>query len=536
MHCLRAAVLMAVLAASAGVRGDHAAVMPYVADDVTAVAFVDVSKLNLIAIADEAASLKLLSDAEEIAGMQSAAIAQKFVAEYLKSGGQGVYVAFRNSDVVRGGTTWVIETESEATAAAVKNLLKGWLKMIPPNAMGDVSDVLPKVLRVEGNVILGGPNQARLDEVEKARRATAREDVVAALAGLAGADAGIVAFGDPDSRRVIRELWPAAPAPFAEIDGRFLADGLRSICLTLKFPPQPAATLAVAAVDENEAAVVKRAADMGLAALKAVGLSEMASGPPAHKARSAVLLPLLARLSPQVSGSTVSMSLGKDPADFSALKALIAPAIADARGAANRATRINAFKQISLAMLNYESAKKTYPAAAIRNDSGQPLLSWRVAILPYLEEQALYNEFHLDEPWNSEHNLKLVEKMPKIYQDPDATVRAAIGGGRTTFVVPIGQGTIFGGEAGMKIRDVKDGTSNTVMLVEVAPEQSVVWTKPDDWEVDFKDPLRGVKRADRDGFAAAFGDGSVMYLPNSIDPANWGRALTAAGGEVVDPF
>ena len=81
--------------------------------------------------------------------------------------------------------------------------------------------------------------------------------------------------------------------------------------------------------------------------------------------------------------------------------------------------RMNKFKMIMIAMWNFESANKHLPPAAICDKNGKPLLSWRVAILPYLDENKLYKQFHLDEPWDSPHNLPLAAKMPDIYANTD---------------------------------------------------------------------------------------------------------------------
>jgi hypothetical protein len=192
------------------------------------------------------------------------------------------------------------------------------------------------------------------------------------------------------------------------------------------------------------------------------------------------------------------------------------------------------FKHLALAMLNFESANRTLPPAASYDKAGKPLLSWRVLALPYMEQKALYNEFHLDEPWDSPHNLKLVERMPDLFADPDPILRAQSGPGRTTFQVPRGEGTAFAGREGMKYRDMIDGTSNTVMLVEVVPERAVAWTKPDDWEVDFQDPLRGVKRSDRTWWTTTFVDGHARIFQDKIKPKAWSSVLTAAGEDIVD--
>src|SRR6185295_12482568 len=93
-------------------------------------------------------------------------------------------------------------------------------------------------------------------------------------------------------------------------------------------------------------------------------------------------------------------------------------AVQAAREAAQRTQSLNNLKQIGLAMQNHHSVYKAFPARAKLDNDGKPLLSWRVLVLPFIEEKALYNEFHLDEPWDSEHNKPLVEKMPKLYADP----------------------------------------------------------------------------------------------------------------------
>ena len=100
------------------------------------------------------------------------------------------------------------------------------------------------------------------------------------------------------------------------------------------------------------------------------------------------------------------------------LTGIMLPAVQAARQAARRMQSSNNLKQIGLAFHNFHDAYRTLPAAAGLNDDGEPMLSWRVALLPFLEEAALYEEFHLDEPWDSEHNITLLERMPAVYRHP----------------------------------------------------------------------------------------------------------------------
>ena len=89
-----------------------------------------------------------------------------------------------------------------------------------------------------------------------------------------------------------------------------------------------------------------------------------------------------------------------------------------ARAQSNQAQSMNNLKQIGLAMHNFHDAKKRFPASGTKDENGRPLLSWRVHILPYLGEKALFDQFHLNEPWNSEHNRKLVSQMPAVFAAP----------------------------------------------------------------------------------------------------------------------
>src|SRR5207244_3205303 len=110
-------------------------------------------------------------------------------------------------------------------------------------------------------------------------------------------------------------------------------------------------------------------------------------------------------------------------------------------------------------MHNYESAHGTLPPAAVRSTDGTPLLSWRVAILPFIEQDTLYQEFHLDEPWDSPHNIRLLERMPRTY--------APFSGKKTPqpyttyYQVFVGEGTAFEGPEGIAMATFRRGTSNT---------------------------------------------------------------------------
>jgi Protein of unknown function (DUF1559) len=210
--------------------------------------------------------------------------------------------------------------------------------------------------------------------------------------------------------------------------------------------------------------------------------------------------------------------------------AILAPAIQATRQTAGGNQSMNQIKQISLAMLNEQAARTRFPPAAICDKDGKPLLSWRVKLLPYLGEPDLYNQFHLDEPWDSENNKPLAAQMPAAY------LNARVGdlGGKTVYLVPTGEEMIFCDTKGTSLRQITDGTSKTILIVEVDAEHAVPWTKPDDLAIDEEKPAAALARMPGNGtFLVGFADGSVQSLPGGIEPATLWAMFTRAGGEVV---
>lgn len=238
-------------------------------------------------------------------------------------------------------------------------------------------------------------------------------------------------------------------------------------------------------------------------------------------------------LGPLTAGGGV---LGVSPASTPVLVGLLLPAVQAAREAARRAQMSNNFRQVLLAMLNHEAATNRLPSQAICDKEGKPLLSWRVRLLPFLEEGNLHAQFRLDEPWDSEHNKKLIARMPAVYADPSAPAEQAARG-LTTIQVLTGPKTAFT-EPGktMRIREISDGLSNTLAVVETLPENAVPWTKPADITFDPKRPLAGIGNPWRPGgvFVAAMFDGSVRIIAPDIDPEIFKRLVTPSGGEPID--
>jgi len=193
------------------------------------------------------------------------------------------------------------------------------------------------------------------------------------------------------------------------------------------------------------------------------------------------------------------------------------------------ASSVNNLKQIGLAMHSYHDVHGTLPPAAVCDKTGKPLLSWRVLVLPYIEGEKLYKEFKLDEPWDSEHNKKLLARMPKVYAIPGLTKPGATD---THYRVFVGNGAGFDWIMGHKLPDFTDGTSNTLMCV--TAETAVPWTKPDELEFDpDKDMTRVAGRVVNGRFQFVMCDGSVRTLAKIPAKDTLHALITRSGGEVI---
>ena len=215
------------------------------------------------------------------------------------------------------------------------------------------------------------------------------------------------------------------------------------------------------------------------------------------------------------------------------LVARLFPARQSAREAARRTHCMNNLKQINLALFTYNSKHGGLPPASIIDENGRPLLSWRVAILPYLnlgDFENLYDRFHLDEPWDSPHNRALLDEMPNIYACPS---HAGDESSETTYRVFEGPGTAFEEPGGHSPSRFPDGTYSTILVVEA--DEAVPWTRPDplQFNPDPQSDLPAMGSAHPGGFNAAFGEGDLMFLRDSISKSNLRAMITRNGGEII---
>ncbi len=226
------------------------------------------------------------------------------------------------------------------------------------------------------------------------------------------------------------------------------------------------------------------------------------------------------------------------------LLGLLLPAVQAAREAARRAQCANNLKQISLAMLSYENEHGCFPPAYIPDKNGKPMHSWRVLLLPYLGRQDLYSQYRFDEPWDSPHNRTLALQMPGVYGCPDDP---SFGSGMTSYVTIVGPHAFSPGPRGRKISEISDGTSNTIMVAEVA-NSGINWMQPQDLsakDAKFQTSQRynsgvtatriGISSGHPRGANVALCDGSVHFINDSIDPAILRQLITIDDGNAINP-
>ena len=186
---------------------------------------------------------------------------------------------------------------------------------------------------------------------------------------------------------------------------------------------------------------------------------------------------------------------------------------------------------MALALIAYDLAKGRLPPAVVYGSQDEPLYSWRVLLLPFIEEEPLYDSFRLDEPWDSPHNLALLPRMPAAYAPPGGK-RWRVPRHNTVCQVFVGPGAAFDGHQGLRVaRDFPDGTDRTFLVVEAG--EPIPWTKPGDLAFDPSGPLPDLSCLFDDGFRAAMADGSVRFVRKEIRETTVRALVTRNGGEVL---
>jgi hypothetical protein len=228
--------------------------------------------------------------------------------------------------------------------------------------------------------------------------------------------------------------------------------------------------------------------------------------------------------------------------------ALLLPAVSSATEAAARVHCRNNLKFLGLALDNYYQMHGHFPPPNVAGPDGKPMHSWRVLILPYIEEGMLFNSYRMDEPWNGPNNSTLAAQMPSVFRCPSD---GSMPPGMTNYFYITGPGRAKEGESKLQPHQISDGMANTMAIVE-STSARINWLDPRDLTVE--DMLAGKNTADAPcacashgrkdhgmwrsagGFQCAMFDGSVRYIAAGIDPATLRAFLTIDGAEPSEAY
>jgi hypothetical protein len=512
MHRLAIAFLLCLAAAPAHAADrkfdpDAAAkaVAPYLDDRTVAVVHVDLTRVNVDAFAEKFAALTKMK-LDDLAQEKKAAAS--LLDTLKKAGAKDAFLVVSLIDIPNNPPFVVLPQDKDGDPKAILDLTpKQGLHSYGPYAEFRYEQI--------GEAVVGGGEATRTRL--KSLKPTARPEVMKAFTAAGDGVAQAALFATLDTRKIFEDTLPNLPPELGGGSIKPLTRGLQWVSIRMDAPPKLSLHFIYQMNDKESAEqlhtlLVKTAKFAG----EQKDLQEIPN-----------FAKLVETFLPKIDGDRLTLTV-----DDATLTAVLAPLFVKVHQSWDDTKAANDMKQLGIALHNYHSAMGRFPAVASFDKQSKPLLSWRVHLLPYLGEEKLYKEFKLDEPWDSEHNKKLIAKMPKAFVNPANPKLAA--DGKTTYVAPVHTTAIFTGDMqGTRIVDITDGTSNTILLVDVDDADAVIWTKPHDLKLDPKNPAKGLSTRHDDRYMLLLADGSVEFIEKKIDKEALNAFFTKAGGEVV---
>lgn len=218
------------------------------------------------------------------------------------------------------------------------------------------------------------------------------------------------------------------------------------------------------------------------------------------------------------------------------------PATQVAREATPRAVCVNNLKQIATAIHTYHARYESFPPPYITDEKGQRTHSWRVLLLPFLDQAPLYKQYRFDEPWNGPNNIKLLKNMPSVYACPTA-VHAQRKRFCTSYVAVVAPNTIWPSASKRRIGDVTDGAARTIMVVE-SNQPDIPWLEPEDLELEEALAILSSRSENSGGHRSidffyewcmgrcvVCADGSTRFVPLGVDRSVWSAMLGIDEGQ-----
>lgn len=221
------------------------------------------------------------------------------------------------------------------------------------------------------------------------------------------------------------------------------------------------------------------------------------------------------------------------------------PSLRSVKERRDRQACMSNLQRIAKALNEYAAVHSTYPSPVVYGPKGRPLYSWRVLILPYLDEEVLYSRFKLDEPWDSLANSSFVPLCPNVYISPGSDSGTGFVA-ESNYVLVTGRGTLFPPTGPLGPDDIADLPNRTLLVVETS-NYARGWTEPSDIDINKMagqiggqtigsmsgDPT-SIGGSHKGGATVAFADEQPGWLPEDIAPAAVQAMVSPAGGEPVN--
>ncbi|MEZ6141382.1 MAG: DUF1559 domain-containing protein [Zavarzinella sp.] len=443
-------------------------------------------------------------------------------AAFTKAGGKDVWLLYRTTDFPNNPVILITGNGTPFDTKMLERLSEG---------ANPFRDWAQKIDIHNGVALIGNPTAL---DATKSIKSAARSDLTSAFEALPEGQVSVVVSLPQVARDIIQDSVPEIPTEIGGGKIELFTKNLQSIGLSLNVGKRSTATCQIQCEDNKGAMeMLKWLSDLEVSKLVGAGDEPM-------RAWLAKYIQLfVTKTKVEVKDARISAIISFDAA---------IPLVVDflKTQPATRTVSANNMKQIGLAIHNYADTHGHFPCD-ICDENGKPLLSWRVAILPYIEQEVLYRQFRLNEPWDSEHNIRLSEVVVKVFS-PKSLGRDQIR--QTNYLMPTGKG--LAGEIikeeildknrkptgkfkyrGQKFTDFHDGTSNTVILVEADPKKAVIWTKPGDLVIDPANPVQHLQKPYDTGFLSLLGDGSVhFFLSKCTIRKKFYPYFTRSGGEI----
>lgn len=396
---------------------------------------------------------------------------------------------------------------------------------------GDVKQAFDGILMTKklGEFTLVGSQEA-LTQFDEATNKPQRTDLTDLMKKIGRENVlTVIIKPSSDHRRVLRETVSDLPAPFEKLNGPLIAEAVEHLAFSVQSFEEPRVEMVIQGSSDQAVQKFSKSIYEGL-------VSAIGDSAPNGAAIVKMTKAIAKLVSTKTENGRFSLMLPADGLDE--FETSIQPGVNEWRKKAAVVMTQNQVRQLAIAFHNSADMHKgSLPAMANYSENRKPLLSWRVHALQFTEYLDLYEQFHLDEPWDSPHNKNLIPKMPSVYSVAEgwltkAQVDTLNKEGKTIFVLPVGEG-MFAQPNRVKFQEFKDGVANTIMIMTAPADKAVIWTKPDDLRINGKDPNSSVFDRETTQAVVSLGDASTQVIQSTISSKFLKGWLTLAGGELI---